>query len=253
MLGMQHLLGQVALVTGSAGIDSIGRAIATELAAEGADIVINDLDLRKADAEGLAGDLRKMGRRVVVLLGDLTQVSECRRIITQTVEALGGLDILVNNAGGGKRTPFEQIVEADYDQQMAINLKAPFFMSQIAAPHLRARRVGRIINISTELSYNGLADQAHYTAAKAGLRTLTKSMALALAPHITVNTICPGPTNTPRLRATIEFRDEVRDSLPLKRWGTPKDIGRSAVFLASPDGDAFTGQTLDPNCGAVMP
>lgn len=251
---MERLTGRVALVTGAAGQESIGRGIAMELAKEGADIAINDLAIKQNDAEDLAVAIRNLGRRALVILGDVTRVAECGRIIAETVRSLGSLDILVNNAGGGKRTPFEKITESDYDEQLAVNLKAPFFLSQAAVPFLRQRKgAGRIINISSELSYSGLADQAHYTAAKAGLRTLTKSLALALAPDVTVNTICPGPTETPRLRASVEFRPEVLATIPLKRWGTPTDIGRSAVFIASADGDAYTGQTLDPNCGVVMP
>ena len=250
---MQRLAGRVALVTGAASDESIGRSIALELAAEGADIAINDLAACQDAAEILASEIRGLGRQVFVILGDLSRVSECNRVIAQTVESLGGLNILVNNAGGGKWTPFEQVTEADYDQQLAINLKAPFFLSQAAVPHLRKKPPGRIINISSELSYMGLAEQTHYTAAKAGLRTLTKSIALALAPDVTVNTITPGPTVTRRLRASAEFSPKTLAKIPLRRWATPFDVARSAVFLASSDGDAYTGQTLDPNCGVVMP
>jgi glucose 1-dehydrogenase len=240
------------LVTGAGGIDSIGRGIVTELATEGADVVINDLESRRTDAEGLAADIKKLGVKAFVIIADLSTVDGCKKLIAQSVEALGGLDILVNNAGGGKRAPFEQITEADYDLILNINLKAPFFMCQAAIPHLRANKCGRIINIGSELGYNGLSVNAHYTAAKAGVRNLTKSLAIAFAPDVTVNTVCPGPTDTPRLRGTVEYRQEVLDTIPLRRWGTPKDIGRSVVFLASSDGDAFTGQTLDPNVGMVM-
>jgi NAD(P)-dependent dehydrogenase (short-subunit alcohol dehydrogenase family) len=248
---MDRLSGKVALVTGAASEESIGWAIATELASEGADIAINDLG-RDEQAEALAAELRRTGRRAIIVLGDVSLVAECRRIVAETVAALGRLDILVNNAGGGRRTPFEDVTEAEYDQQLAVHLKGPFFLSQAAAPHLRVHPGSRIINISSEMAYLGAPDLAHYTAAKAGLCTLTKSIALALAPDVTVNTICPGPTATRRFRTTIEFTPATLKKIPLKRWGAPHDVARTAVFLATSDGDAFTGQTLDPNNGVVM-
>ncbi len=164
---MQSLNGKVALVTGAASEESIGRAIAVELARAGADIAINDFG-RAEQAEALAEELRRSGRRATVVLGDVALVPECRRIVAETMAALGRLDILVNNAGGGRRTPFEQVTEAEYDQQLAVHLKGPFFLSQAAALHLRAHPGGRIINISSEMGYLGAPDLAHYTAAKAG-------------------------------------------------------------------------------------
>jgi len=250
---VQQLIGRAALVTGSARSGSIGREIALEMAREGADIAINDLEQRREEAEEVCGEIQALGRQACVVLADVTRVSECKRIVNDTVDRLGRLDILVNNAGGGKWTAFQDVTEEDWDHQLAINLKAPFFLSQAAAPFLKSGHLGRIINIATELSYNGLPQQTHYTAAKAGLRTLTKSLALALAPDVTVNTVSPGPTLTQRLQASPEFTLENRDRIPLKRWGTPHDIARSVVFLVSSDGDAYTGQTLDPNGGTVMP
>lgn len=111
---------------------------------------------------------------------------------------------------------------------------------------MRRQGGGRIINVSAKRAYIGFALPTHHTAAKAGLRTLTKSLVLALAPTITVNSICPGPTATASLKASVEFVDEVREQIPLNRWRQPEDVARSVVFLASLDGDAYTGQTLDP-------
>jgi glucose 1-dehydrogenase len=167
---------------------------------------------------------------------------------------LGGLDILVNNAGFSNHRPFESVTEDDFDLMLDLHLKAPFFLAQFALSHLR--RSGdraRIINIASEQAYIGYADLTHYTAAKGGLLTLTKSLALALAPAVRVNAVAPGPTATGRFKQGPEYTDAVRDMIPLKRWGQPRDVARSVVFLASADGDAFTGQTLDPNCGTVMP
>lgn len=248
---MSRLDGKVALVTGSARRGSIGRAIISALAEEGADIAINDFK-REQEAEEAAEVIRKLKRKALIVMGDVSKVPECRRIVQETVDHFGRLDILVNNAGGGHHQPFEEVTEADYDQQLDLHLKGPFFLSQAAVPHMHKQGSGRIINISSEQVYIGYPSLTHYTAAKAGLRTLTKSLALALAPTITVNTVCPGPTATEKFKSGPEYTDEVRNQIILKRWGRPEDVARSIVFLATSDGDAYTGQTLDPNCGTVM-
>jgi len=249
---MGRLDGRVALVTGAARTGSIGRAIAVALAHEGSDIAVNDFG-REREAEEAAEIIRGIGRKTLVVPADVSKVSECRRMVEETVRHFGRLDILVNNAGGGGNQRFEDISESDYDQQLNVHLKGPFFTAQAALPHMRAQGFGRIVNISSHLAYIGFPLAAHYASAKAALRTLTKSLALALAPSITVNAICPGPTATERFKSRAEFVDEDREKLPLRRWGRPEDVARSVVFLVSADGDAYTGQTLDPNCGAVMP
>jgi NAD(P)-dependent dehydrogenase (short-subunit alcohol dehydrogenase family) len=247
-----RLVGKVALVTGAAHNGGIGRAIALALAREGADVAINDFG-REREAEEVARSIRDVGQKSVIVLADVTRVSECRRMVQETMEHFGRLDILVNNAGGGDRKPFEEVSEADYDQQVNLHLKGPFFAAQAAVRHLKAGGRGRIVNIGSEMGYIGDPLLVPYTAAKAALRSFTKSLAIALAPTVTVNTVCPGPTATERFKAGIEYTEENREKLPLKRWGRPEDVAASVLFLVSPDGDAYTGQTLDPNCGAVMP
>jgi NAD(P)-dependent dehydrogenase (short-subunit alcohol dehydrogenase family) len=240
------------LVTGAARRGSIGRAIARALAEEGAHIVINDWQ-RQEEAQEMAEAIAAIGQESFAVEADVTRVEECRRLIEMSIARFGRLEILVNNAGFAQHRAFEQITESEFDYSIALHLKAPFFLCQFVAPIMRARGFGRIINISSEQAYIGYPELTHYTAAKAGLRTLTKSLALALAPSITVNTVCPGPTATEKFMAGPEYRDEIRDQIVLRRWVRPEDVARSVVFLASPDGDSFTGQTLDPNCGTVMP
>jgi 3-oxoacyl-[acyl-carrier protein] reductase len=249
---MGRLSGKVAIVTGAGRRGSIGRAIALALGAEGADVVINDIDRRLEEAAEVARQIEGSGSRACVIRADVSKFDQCRRLIQTTIERMGGLDILINNAGRGYRQNFEQISEDEYDAQLDLHLKGPFFLAQGAAPHMRARGAGRIVNISSELCYIGDAELTHYTAAKAGLRALTKSLARALAPSITVNTVCPGPTATERFKSGPEYTDAVLNSIPLRRWGRPEDVARSVVFLVTEDGNAFTGQTLDPNCGTVM-
>ncbi|MDX6804686.1 SDR family NAD(P)-dependent oxidoreductase [Terrihabitans rhizophilus] len=249
---MGRLEGKLAIVTGAARRESIGRAIALCLAEEGADIAINDFR-RDEEAEEVVAEIERLGRHAFVVMGDLTKPEECRRVVAQAAAGLGGLDILVNNAGYSHHQVLADITEADYDEMLDLNLKGPFFLAQSAVPHLVARGGGRIINISSEQAYIGDPGLPHYSAAKAGMMAMSKSLALALAPAITVNCVAPGPTATGRFRAGPEYTDENRERIPLKRWGGPRDVGRSVVFLASSDGDAFTGQVLDPNCGTVMP
>lgn len=244
-----RLKGKCALVTGAARGDSIGRSIALCLAEEGADIVINDVG-REDEAAGLAAEIQALGRRAAFIKADVTQVTECRRLADEAAGIFGRLDILVNNAGYSLHQPFAEIAEKDFDLMLNLNLKGPFFLIQSVLPHLP--QGGRIINISSEQAYIGHPNLPHYSAAKAGMLTMTRSLALALAPHITVNCVAPGPTATARFRAGPEYTDATRELIPLKRWVHPRDVGRSVVFLASADGDAFTGQILDPNAGTVM-
>jgi NAD(P)-dependent dehydrogenase (short-subunit alcohol dehydrogenase family) len=245
------LSGKIAIVTGAARRNGMGRAIAGELAAEGAAIVVADYN-RREEGEGLVAEIIARGGKAASIDGNVADVKRCGEIVAFAVERFGGLDILVNNAGHGVRQSLAEISEADYDFQLDLHLKGPFFLMQAAVPHMRRRRGGRIVNISSELAYIGCRDLSHYSAAKAGLVGLTKALALELAPDITVNAVCPGPTATDKFKSGPEYTEEIRNSLPLKRWGTPLDVARSVLFLVSSDGDAFTGQTLDPNCGAVM-
>ena len=247
-----RLAGRIALVTGAARRGSIGRAIATALAREGVDVAINDFG-RTEEGHEIVAILQSLGRRATLIEADITNTTECRRLINDTVSRFGRIDILVNNAGFAQHKPFSDISEADFDLSVSLHLKAPFFLSQFVAPHMKSGGGGRIINIASEQAYIGYPELAHYTATKGGLMALTKSLALALAPEITVNSVCPGPTATDKFKSGPEYRDDVRERIVLKRWVLPQDVGRSVVFLASPDGDAFTGQTLDPNCGTVMP
>ena len=249
---MSRLTGKVALVTGSGGRGSIGRATILALAEEGADIAINDLPGRREEALEAEAEIRAHGRRACLVLADVSEVHACRRIVSDAISHLGHLDVLVNNAGGDRTRDFLDVTEDLYDQQMDLHLKAPFFLSQAAARHMLERGGGRIINISSELSYTGQPALIPYTSAKGGLRTMTKALALALAPSVTVNTVAPGPTATDEFKTSWEYTDELRRILPLHRFVEPRDVGRTVVFLASADGDAYTGQTLDPSCGAVM-
>jgi len=247
----QRLRGRRALVTGSGRRGGIGREIALTLARAGADVAINDFNRDEESAE-VEAQISAMGRRAATIPGDVRSVSTCQQMVSECVARLGGLDILVNNAGFAYHQNVEDITEADWDNALSLHLKGPFFLAQAAVPAMRAAGRGWIVNISSEQAYIGEPQLAHYTAAKGGLRTLTKSLALALAPDITVNTICPGPTATDKFKLGAEYASGADKTLPRRRWGTPADVAQSVLFLVTDAGDAYTGQTLDPNCGAVM-
>ncbi len=245
-----RLKGKTALVTGAARTDSIGRAIALALANEGADVAVNDFG-RGEEAATLVEEITALGRRAVYFDADVREVAACRQLVSGAHAAWGKLDIVVNNAGFSRHQPFLEIEEADYNAMLDLNLKGPFFIMQAAARLMSAG--GRIINISSEQAYIGHPTVPHYSAAKAGLMTMTRSVALALAPAITANCVAPGPTATARFRAGPEYTEAVRAAIPLERWVEPDDVARSVVFLASVDGDVYTGQILNPNAGTVMP
>ena len=247
----QRLRGRRALVTGAGRVGSIGREIALTLAREGADVAVNDFN-RDEEAATVEAEISAMGRNAISVPGDVRSVAACRLMVQRSVEHLGGLDILINNAGFAHHQNVEDITEDDWDAALSLHLKGPFFLAQAAIPAMRAAGRGWIVNISSEQAYIGEARLAPYTAAKGGLRTLTKSLALALAPDITVNTVCPGPTATDKFKMGAEFASGADRTLPRRRWGTPADVAQSVLFLVSSAADAYTGQTLDPNCGAVM-
>lgn len=216
--------------------------------------MLNDLYDNEA-TQATLGHLRDLDGEgeIAFRRGDVAVVQEVQGLVHETVRRFGRLDLLVNNAGDGRYDAPEDITEEKWDRTLAIHLKAPFFASQAAAETMLKQGSGRIVNIASEQAFIGYAVLPHYTAAKAGLLTLTRSLALAWAPTIRVNAVCPGPTDTPKLREGHEFTDEVRAEIPLGRFGLPRDIGLTVAFLAGEGGDFYTGQHLDPNGGTVMP
>ena len=249
------LHGRVALVTG--GARGIGLASALELARLGADIAIADIRLEDA-AEDASARVRALGRDVCVIEADVGRVEECRSLVAGAVAHFTALDVLVNNAGGGLGLyeEFEAVTEENYDRVLNVNLKGAFFTAQAAVPHLRARPGARIINLASDLAFLGLARKIAYSASKGGVVSMTRALARALAPDITVNAVAPGATTTERFNA--EHPDPVERAaeeaqIPLGRFGEPSEIARVIGFLAGPGGDFCTGQIFNVNGGVVMP
>jgi glucose 1-dehydrogenase len=252
---MGALEGVRALVTG--GARGIGAAICRELAADGASVAVNDLPESSHEATEVVSDVLASGVDACLALDDLSQAEACHRVVAAAADRLGGLDLLVNNAGGPfGHVAFEETTEAHFDKVLGVNLKAAFFCSQAAVPHLRSSDRARIVNLTSELFFVGHGLMAAYAASKGGIVGLTRSLALALAPAVRVNAVAPGPTTTARLMAEAWFReagDDRLEGVPLHRWGDPQDVARAVTFLGGPGGDWITGQVLNVNGGIVMP
>jgi NAD(P)-dependent dehydrogenase (short-subunit alcohol dehydrogenase family) len=249
------LAGRIALVTGAQ--QGIGAAIAAALAMEGADIAITWLD-DAAAAEALAARISQAGRRVHLIRADVARLTDIEAMLADTVRVLGAPDILVNNAGVYPRVKLLEMREADWDFVLDINLKAGCFATIAFVKALLAsgKGSGAVINISSQ-AIRGAVRGVHYSASKGGVISMTRAMALELASHnIRVNAIAPGTTDTaqPRHGNTEAELIEMAKSIPLGgKMLKPDQIARTAVFLASEDANAITGQVLHVNGGSYMP
>jgi NAD(P)-dependent dehydrogenase (short-subunit alcohol dehydrogenase family) len=239
-----RLDGQVALVTASA--KGIGRACALALAQAGADLI---LGLRDKDSAGaLVRQIRKLGREVLPVQMDVTQMQQIVAGVQAGVQHFKRIDILVNNAGIGAPNPAERVLEKDFDETLAVNLKGTFFTAQTVGKLMIRQRRGRIINISSQAGFVALPTESVYCMTKAAISHLTKCLALEWAPYnITVNAVAPTFIETPGTKKWLEdkeFRKSVQKRIPLGRIGTPMEVAEPVVFLASPAASLITGATL---------
>ncbi|HEV2342091.1 MAG TPA: 3-oxoacyl-ACP reductase family protein [Candidatus Acidoferrales bacterium] len=237
------LEGRVALVTG--GAKRIGRSIAEKLASEGADVVVNYASSQR-EAEKLASELRKLGRRALAVRADVSKKREVHHMMESVQREFGRLDILVNNAGTFFAADFDELTEEQWDRIMGTNLKSQFLCAQAAAPLLKRSGRGYIINISSLGGLLPWPKYTHYCVSKAGVIMLTRCLARALAPEILVNSVAPG---------TIQFPDEVPDEeyirrAPLHRTGRGSDIAEAVFYFAS--SDFVTGQILAVDGGRAL-
>jgi pteridine reductase len=231
---------QCVLITG--GARRVGAAIVRCLHGAGARVVVHYRSSRAA-AETLAAELNESRPGSVTLVAaDLLRDDAPDALVDATLSAYGRLDLLINNASSFYPTPVGKITRADWDDLMGSNLKAPLFLSQAAAAHLRTSR-GSIINLVDIHGLRPLKAHPVYSAAKAGLAMLTRSLARELGPEVRVNGIAPGPVLWPEGELNEELKQEIVAKTALKRYGTPEDIARTALFLAR-DAPFITGQII---------
>jgi acetoin reductase-like protein len=256
-----RLADKVGIVTG--GGRGIGRGIALELAQQGAHVVVADLDFKAAGE--VAAEIAASGRQSLALAVDVTVRSAMDAMVDSAIRRLGRLDILVNNAGVVSLRPLLEVTEEEWDQLFAVNLKGVLFGIQAAGRVMVQQRSGRIVNLSSIGAKRGSGLMAAYCASKAGVISLTRSAALALASYsITVNAVCPGVVETPMWervstaqghyegRPAEEVRRRRQAEIPLGRGETPEDVARVVAFLASDDAAYMTGQALNVCGGVVM-
>lgn len=249
------LTGKVALVTGAQ--QGIGAAIALALAEAGADVAISWLD-DQAAAEAVVKAVRDTGRKALPIRADVAKLGEIEAMVAATVRELGPPDILVNNAGVYPRVPLLEMRESDWDYVLDINLKAGCFAAiAVAKALIAAGKPGSIINLASQ-AVRGAVLGVHYSASKGGVVSMTRALALELAPHaIRVNAVAPGLTDTAQPRygnSDAELVEMARVTIPLGgKMLTPGQIAQTAVFLASDASNATTGQVLHVNGGAYMP
>jgi len=248
-----QLSGKVALVTGAQ--QGIGRAIALACAAAGADVAINWLDDEDAARE-TAREVAATGRRAVTIQADMARLDEVREMVAATVAELGGIGILVNNAGVFPRVDFLAMQESDWDFVHDINLKGAAFCAQAAARAMvAAGRGGAIVNLTSGAAFRGSPRGVHYVASKGGIVSMTRQMALELAPHrIRVNAIAPGLTDTaqPRYGSSEAEIAAMGRANPLGRIAQPDDVASAAVFLVSDAAGFVTGHCLHVNGGSYL-
>jgi len=242
---VHEIAGKIALVTG--GNRGIGRAIALALAREGAEVAISYRE-RAAEAEETRSEIDQMGRRCLVVQADVSVSAEVSRMIDLVAKDLGPVEILVNNAGSIRPQPLEAITERDWDEIVDVNLKSAFLVTQAVLPEMRARRWGRIINLSSVAAQLGGVVGPHYAAAKAGIFGLTHSYAALLAKEgITANAIAPALIATEMVSSNPRAKP---DLLPVGRFGAVEEVSQIAVLLAS--NGYITGQTYNVNGGWYM-
>ena len=244
------LKGKVALVTGAA--QGIGKAIALLLARNGADIVVSDINLEKA--EETAKEIGAMGPKAVAVKVDVANLSDVDQMVTGILEKLAKIDILVNNAGITRDKLILRMTEEDWDAVLGVNLKGTFNCTKAVVRHMAKQRSGKIVNIASVVGEMGNAGQANYSASKAGVIGLTKTIAREYAQRgINVNAIAPGYIETPMTEALPEkAKEELRKLIPMERLGKPEDVAEAVLFLVSEESSYMTGQVLNVNGGIYM-
>lgn len=242
--------GQVAVITG--GARGIGRAIAEALAKNGVNLVIADIGPEQA--KETASEIGKSGVKAMAVNLDVSKSDEVVKIFENISKEFGKIDILVNNAGITRDGLIMRMKEEDWDAVINVNLKSVFLCSKEAIKIMAKQRYGRIVNITSVVAFMGNPGQANYSASKAGIVGITKTIAKEYASRgITVNAVAPGFITTVMTDALPEnVREEMKRAVPIGRFGTPEDVANAVVFLASPEAGYITGHVIHVNGGMYM-
>ena len=246
---MAQLNGKVVIVTGAA--RGIGQAIATKMAAAGADIALCDLQKDwLVETEAL---VKNLGRRAATYAVDVSKSEDVQAVVDQVEKDFGRIDVLVNNAGITKDTFLVRMTESDWDSVLSVNLKGAFLFTKAVARPMMKQRSGNIVNMASIIGLIGNAGQCNYAASKAGLIALTKSVAKELASrNIRCNAVAPGFIQTKMTdKLPEDIRKKMLEAIPLGRFGVPEDVANVVLFLASDDSAYVTGQVLTV-CGGMV-
>ena len=242
---------KIALVTGAS--RGIGKAVAKELAAKGAFVIVNYNGSKEA-AEQVVSEIKASGKDAISYQCDVSQYADCERMVTELIKTYQKIDILVNNAGITRDNLLMKMTEEDFDAVIDTNLKGTFHTMRFVSRAMLKQRSGRIINLSSVVGVTGNAGQTNYAASKAGVIGMTKTVARELASRgVTVNAIAPGFIETDM---TGKLSDRVKEQailqIPLGKMGKPEDVAKLAGFLASDDAGYITGQVIHVDGGMVM-
>ena len=241
-MGDPRLRGKKAAVTG--GGKGLGRALVLALAREGAEVAFSYARSRSG-AEETAASIAREGRRVFIGAADARRPGEMARFVDEGAEALGGLDLLVNNVGVFKKAPLEELTEELLDEAFDVNVKAAVMASRAAAPHMRKRGGGAIVNVASLGGLQAWRSHLPYCASKAALLMATRCLALALAPQIRVNAVAPGIIEPPGAG------EPVLEKIPQRRFGTPAEVVETVLFLAAGSGYT-TGEVIRVDGGRAL-
>lgn len=253
---MRDLKDRVVLLTGAAG--GIGREICKRFAEEGSTVIATDLDEQAVTA--LSNEFKDMSGTVHGYELDITDLDAAEKIVADVTAKHGPIDVLVNNAGWDVTKPFIDTDPELWEKLISINLMGPLNLQKAVLPGMIEANGGKIINMSSDAGRVGSSGESVYSACKGGIIAFSKSLAREQARNgILVNTVCPGPTDTPLLRSFVgdgEFGDKIYEGLkraiPMKRLGQPEDLPGIVAFLASSDADFITGQTISVSGGLTM-
>jgi 3-oxoacyl-[acyl-carrier protein] reductase len=249
--GASPLLGRTALISGSS--SGIGAGVALAFARAGVAFVIVNypVEAEAAAAEAVAEQVRSLGAQALAVKADVSDEGEVERLVAAALGAAGRIDILVNNAGIGHANPVEDLPVATWDRVIGVHLRGTFLLTHAVLPGMYAAGFGRIINTASQLAYKGAPGLSAYTAAKGGIISFTRSLALEIGNRdVRANCVAPGATRTPILDAVpADVLDAIRAGIPIGHLAEVDDIVPSYVFLASEAGRHFQGQVLSPNGG----